>query len=129
MYVNEHNKIGKQFSKLIYILGARIAKYQQQLNKHEPYCPLFKKEYEQNFAIGERIAKLEKLFANKPENKLRTFKNNTLNQQKPLRVATPDRARELVEKYFNNTNPRGTSSPHRRYDFDVCLNLKTKNII
>lgn len=45
---------------------------------------------------------MENILTNKNEKKLRTFTKKRSYVQKPIRVVTPDRAKELVDKYFNN---------------------------
>lgn len=80
-------------------LAERIQKYQEALKQSGTYVQ--RSKYEGKIPIRERISKMEGKLGGKGCNKPRNC-----NDGQALRLASPERAAELVKRYFDNPNPK-----------------------
>lgn len=82
-------------------LAERIRKYQQEANKSKDKFAE-RSGYREKVSIKERISMIEAKLGNKS----RAIKKRRNDETNSLRVASPERALELIKRYFDAPNPK-----------------------
>lgn len=82
-------------------LAERIRIYQHEATKPRA-ATTSRSGYHERVPINERISVIEAKLANKS----RPIRSRKSREDNTLRLATPERALELMNRYFNNPNPK-----------------------
>lgn len=82
-------------------LAERLNNYRKETKKEKDKT-VHRSGYEGKIQINKLIETIGEKLTNKPHQLIK-FKSR---EEKPLRIATPERAKELVQRYFNNPNPK-----------------------